>query len=273
MEKTEIEWVVLGWERVSGSWEWQRSMVNLRSGRRVTLARVEGLTLATTTDKSLGVLVGWEVDRWWRSLPEERMQARGVTNGDDIGQAQERAKSAADVTIRELCSEVGSKLAEQRVWWVGPWEHESGAFLMGTQEGWVLATPCDQTIAYITEDGSTTLLPSEAKVFTSEAEAEAARDEDFLVAVTHVPNVAHFRMGAPTWMDRPASMASLFALARTIMDLLGNENLRSEKFEVRAEAYLLQCAAEVFLKALGHKDKDGAWVFGKSPGPTAGEVS
>lgn len=131
--------------------------------------------------------------------------------------------------------------------------------------GYVLMTQLDQTVGYLTSEGEVTVLPSEARVFVSGKHAEEARSEENDVWINAVPNVAAFRMHPPEWNSRPASMRTLFELAAMIGDLLGNENLRSETWEVRSEAYLLQSAAHVFTKALGHQ-RDGKWVFGPKGG-------
>lgn len=138
---------------------------------------------------------------------------------------------------------------------------------MSTSMKFAVVVPNDQTIGYLTEDGAVTVLPSEAQLFDTKQSAELALDEssetDF--DIDEIEDVAGFRAQPPTWGDRPVSMQTLFELAIQIRNHLDNENLRSEKFGVRSEAYLLQSAAHVFVKALGHQTPDGAWLFGKAP--------
>lgn len=126
----------------------------------------------------------------------------------------------------------------------------------------------DQSIGYVTEDGSLTVRPSEAALFDSEEEAgEAADDGEMLQAV---PNEAAFRAKAPEWGDRPVTKRSLFDIAVLVSDVARNEHLtdalrREHEDGLHTETCLLWSAAENLLKQLGHRGADGRWVFGPKP--------
>ncbi len=75
--------------------------------------------------------------------------------------------------------------------------------------------PCDQTIAYLTEDAAYTTQPREAKLFNSELQArgfcvlhdiphiDTVAKEDLagqnFYMLEEVPDEAVFRAGEPTW--------------------------------------------------------------------------
>jgi hypothetical protein len=127
-------------------------------------------------------------------------------------------------------------------------------------------TVLDQTIGYITGDGSVTTRPAEAQLFQTREGAEEVTKGEEDSGVEEVPDEAVFRARRPTWEDRPLTAQALFDMAVRIEDACFNPLTKGALSEQRVELVLMGYAASNLLSRIGHRATDGRWAFGQAPG-------